>query len=90
MTAADGSDACVPSPSPFPSGHCSPPRGTAYAAAACFRGGGDAAGVDGGDDGGEDGVADRSFASVVAAAAVEGLAGGIKQKRIFLDQVRNM
>lgn len=83
---ADGNDALASSP--FPSGYRPPPQGTAYAAAACCRGGGDAAGDDGGDDG--DGVADRPFPAVMAAAAVEGLAGGVKQNQIFLDQVRGI
>lgn len=58
----------------------SPLRGTAFAAAACFRGG---AGID---DAGE---AAANAGAVGAAAAVEGLRGGTAQeKRLLLDNVR--
>lgn len=57
----------------------SPPHGTAFAAAACFRGG---AGVD---DVGET-VAD--VGAVSAAAAAEGLSGGTApEKKLLLDHV---
>lgn len=84
---ADVNDACASPPLPpssRPSRH-----GTAYATAACFRGGADVAGDDGADVGGGDAADEQPFTAVMATAAVQGLAGGIKQNRLFLDHVRD-
>ncbi|CAM9840696.1 unnamed protein product, partial [Ectocarpus sp. 13 AM-2016] len=66
------------------------PLGTAFAAAACFRGGGGATEGEGGATIGAAAGAASEAADAGAAAAVASLSGGIQKSRIFLDNVEDV
>lgn len=64
------------------------PLGTAFATAACFRGGGGATEGEGGAAVGAAAGAASEAAAAGAAAAVKSLSGGRQKNRLFLDNVR--